>query len=164
MNAPPLAWNSARDLLFGWTHEDAAIELAAFAECPRAFCIAGGGCTALQLAAAGHRVTAVDVNPAQIEYVRERASGGPLQPGRVEARMARARAALPALGWTSRRIHEFLQFDDAARQLQYWNRVLDTGRWQFVLRALLSPGVLRLAYAAPLVAAVPPRFGCCRFG
>ncbi len=151
-------WGSANTLMFGWTHEDSAIELAAFSGHPRVFCIAGGGCTALQLAAAGHKVTGVDINPAQIEYVRERASGAPMRAGRVEALMARVRGGLPAIGWTPGRIREFLEFEDAAAQSCYWHRVLDTRRWRLALHALLSPLILRLAYAQPLLAALPGDF------
>ena len=151
-------WDSARGVMFGWTHEDAAIELAAFAGRRRVFCIAGGGCTALRLASAGHEVTAVDINPAQVEYFRGRASGAPSKAGRVEELMARARAGFPIVGWTRSRVREFLQFDDPDAQSEYWNRVLDTRRWRLALRALLSPRLLRIAYAAPLVAALPDDF------
>lgn len=146
------------NLMFGWTHEDSAIEVAAFASRARVFCIAAGGCTALRLAAAGHRVTAVDINPAQVEYVRARASGAPMRPGWVEAWMGRARCAFPAIGWTSSRIRRFLEFDAAAPQLDYWQRVLDTRRWRLALRILLAPSLLRLKYADPLVAFLPPAF------
>lgn len=144
--------------MFGWTHEDAAIELAAFRDRTRVFCIAGGGCTALRLAAAGHMVTAVDINPRQIEYVRERATGAPMREGWVETLMARARLAFPAVGWTRARLHRFLQFEDAKAQSVYWNRVLDTRRWQLGLRTLMARAVLRLRYAAPLVDSLPDNF------
>jgi S-adenosylmethionine:diacylglycerol 3-amino-3-carboxypropyl transferase len=144
--------------MFGWTHEDTAIELSAFAGRERVFCIAGGGCAALQLAAAGHEVTAVDVNPAQIAYVRERASGLPPRAGHIEALMARMRKGFPAIGWTPNRLRTFLHFDDPAAQADYWNRVLDTSLWRASLRTLLSRWVLRLAYAAPLVRALPRDF------
>ena len=151
-------WASARALMFGWTHEDTAIELSAFAGCERVLCIAGGGCTALQLAAARHKVTAVDVNPAQIAHVRKRASGLASRAGHIETLMARIRKGFPAIGWTPNRLRTFLHFDDAAAQADYWNRVLDTGLWRASLRTLLSRWVLRLAYAAPLVHALPRDF------
>ena len=50
-------------LLFGTMYEDPQIELQAFAPQCRVFCIAGAGSTARALAANGHRVTAVDINP-----------------------------------------------------------------------------------------------------
>lgn len=53
------------ELLFGRMHEDPALELALFPPRSRVVCIASAGCTAFALAAAGHEVTAVDVNPAR---------------------------------------------------------------------------------------------------
>ena len=53
-------------LSFGQTYEDSGIELQAFKPRSRVFCIAGAGCTARALAAAGHHVTAVDINPVQL--------------------------------------------------------------------------------------------------
>jgi 2-polyprenyl-3-methyl-5-hydroxy-6-metoxy-1,4-benzoquinol methylase len=55
-------------LSFGQTYEDSGIELQAFKPRSRVFCIAGAGCTARALAAAGHHVTAVDINPLQLGY------------------------------------------------------------------------------------------------
>src|SRR5262249_30070008 len=62
-------------LLFGRMHEDWTIEAEPFAPGTRVFCIASAGCTAMALAARGHEVVAVDVNPAQVAYVRERLAG-----------------------------------------------------------------------------------------
>jgi S-adenosylmethionine:diacylglycerol 3-amino-3-carboxypropyl transferase len=145
--------------MFGWTHEDAAIELAAFSGRRRVFSIAGGGCTALQLAAAGHKVTAVDINPAQTEYVRERTSGAAIRAGWAERLMARVRIGFPAIGWTAERVQEFLQLEDRDRQQDYWNRVLDTPVARFGARALLSPLTLKMRYAESLVASLPADFG-----
>jgi S-adenosylmethionine:diacylglycerol 3-amino-3-carboxypropyl transferase len=55
-------------LSFGQTYEDSGIELQAFKPRSRVFCIAGAGCTARALAAAGHHVTAVDINPLQLAF------------------------------------------------------------------------------------------------
>ena len=107
------------ELLFGWTHEDAAIEIDAFAGLSRVFCIAGAGCTAMALAAAGHDVTAVDINPIQAEYARARADGAPAQPGAAERLVARSRRMLPLLGWPRRTVHEFLSLDDTAAQIEF---------------------------------------------
>ena len=68
-----------RQLSFGQTYEDSGIELQAFKPRSRVFCIAGAGCTARALAAAGHHVTAVDINPLQLGYAQSRAAGGPLR-------------------------------------------------------------------------------------
>jgi S-adenosylmethionine:diacylglycerol 3-amino-3-carboxypropyl transferase len=145
--------------MFGWTHEDSAIECAAFARRERAFCIAGGGCTALRLSSMGHRVTAVDINPAQVEYMRERSSGFPMREGRIERLMRRGRSGFPAIGWTRDRVREFLNFNDCAAQMEHWKRALDNRRWRFALSTLLSPWLLRLLYAEPLLRALPPNFG-----
>jgi S-adenosylmethionine:diacylglycerol 3-amino-3-carboxypropyl transferase len=146
-------------LLFGFTHEDAAIEIDAFAGLRRVFCIAGAGCTAMALAAAGHDVTAIDINPFQVEYARARAGGAPARPGAAERLVARGRAVLPLLGWPHRAVHEFLSLDDTAAQVEFWDRRLDTRRWRAALSVLLAPRLLGLIYAAPLLAALPPDFG-----
>jgi S-adenosylmethionine-diacylglycerol 3-amino-3-carboxypropyl transferase len=61
-------------VLFGQVYEDPAVELAALAAVPaprRAMCIGSGGETALSLlTGAPERVSAVDINPAQITLVR----------------------------------------------------------------------------------------------
>jgi S-adenosylmethionine:diacylglycerol 3-amino-3-carboxypropyl transferase len=146
-------------LLFGWTHEDAAIELDAFAGLRRVFCIAGAGCTAMALAAAGHDVTAIDINPLQVEYAMARAGGAPARPGAAEQLVARGRAMLPLLGWPRRAVREFLSLDDTAAQIEFWDRRLDTRRWRAALSVLLGPRLLGRIYAAPLLAALPPNFG-----
>jgi S-adenosylmethionine:diacylglycerol 3-amino-3-carboxypropyl transferase len=56
-----------RGPIFGQTYEDSAIELRVFKPQSRVFAIAGAGCTARALAAAGHFVTAVDINARQLE-------------------------------------------------------------------------------------------------
>jgi hypothetical protein len=53
-------------------YEDSGVELAAFAQAGRVLAIASAGDTAAALAAAGHRVTAVDINPVQLDYARQR--------------------------------------------------------------------------------------------
>jgi len=62
-------------------YEDSGIELRAFKPQSRVFCIASAGCTARALAAAGHEVTAVDINPMQLAYAKSRAAGEPAQVG-----------------------------------------------------------------------------------
>jgi S-adenosylmethionine:diacylglycerol 3-amino-3-carboxypropyl transferase len=61
--------------MFGRMHEDWRVEAEVFRPGGRIFCIASSGYTALALAERGFRVTAVDVNPAQI--ARRRARGRP---------------------------------------------------------------------------------------
>lgn len=77
MNEPSSLWSSGNfhgrnrsaELLFGRMHEDWSIESSLFQPGSKVFCIASAGCTALALAARGHAVDAVDVNPAQVRYV-----------------------------------------------------------------------------------------------
>ena len=78
----------AHRLLFGQTYEDYGIELRAFRPRSRVFAIAGAGYTARALAAAEHRVTAVDINPHQLAYAKSRAEGGPEHAGAAEKLLA----------------------------------------------------------------------------
>ena len=64
----------SHQLSLGQTYEDSGIELQAFKPRSRVFCIAGAGYTARTLAAAGHYVTAVDINPVQLSYAQSRVS------------------------------------------------------------------------------------------
>jgi S-adenosylmethionine:diacylglycerol 3-amino-3-carboxypropyl transferase len=149
----------ARELLFGSMHEDAAIELEAFAPGSRVFCIASAGCTARALAAARHDVTAVDINPHQILYAQARAAGAPIREGAVERLLSRGRTLFPLLGWTVPRRLEFLSMSDPSQQLYYWRRTLDSRRWRMAVHTVLSARVLRLVYASPFVGSLPRHFG-----
>jgi hypothetical protein len=130
----------APELLFGAMYEDAATELEAFAPFSRVFCIAAAGCTARALQAAGHLVTAVDINPCQIRYAEARAAGAPFHEGAAERLLARGRSLLPLLGWTK-------------------NKLRESQRWRLAVNTLLSRSLLRLAYAGPFVASLPRGFG-----
>jgi S-adenosylmethionine:diacylglycerol 3-amino-3-carboxypropyl transferase len=164
--AEPTAWYRGRldrrtapaELLFGWMYEDSGVELEAFEPGGRVFCIASAGCTAFDLAARGDDVTAVDVNPAQIEYLRARTRGEPARPGKVDRSLSRARRLAPAIGWSRDVREHFCNLADPPRQLEFWRRRLDTRRFRIALAAAFSPLRLRTAYAAPFVAAVPGRF------
>ena len=145
-------------ILFGRVYEDALVDLEAHHRAERVFCIASAGCTALRLAAR-HKVTAVDINPAQLAYARRRAAGGPMVDGSVERLLSVARSALFVIGWSSDRMEEFCSFDDPEKQMQYWRANLDTLRFRSVTNALLSSPILSIAYRPELVAAVPPGFG-----
>jgi uncharacterized membrane protein YphA (DoxX/SURF4 family) len=145
-------------LLFGRMHEDWRIEAAVFPPGGRIFCIASSGCTALALAARGHRVTAVDVNPIQIEYVRARLAGAPARDGVAEHWMARLRKALPLLGLRERDLRAFLQLADPAEQTRVWRERLSTRRFRAALRCALHPAILRLTHGAQFVRTLPPRF------
>lgn len=140
-------------------HEDPAIELNAFAPFSRVFCIASAGCTARALSAAGHDVTAVDINPQQILYAQARAAGAPMREGAAERLLSRARALFPLLGWTEARRREFLSMRDPSEQLQYWNCKLNTKRWRATVDTVLSTSLLGLAYRNPFLTCLPRRFG-----
>ena len=146
-------------LLFGETYEDAAIELAAFRRPGRVFSIAGAGSTALALARAGHDVTAIDINPCQIDYARARAAGNPARDGAAERLLAHGRRFLSLVGWTRAKLRTFLSLDDPREQVDYWERFLDSRSVRAVLDTLFAPRLLRLAYAGPFLAGLPADFG-----
>lgn len=145
-------------VLFGRMYEDAAIEHAAFSPGGRILCIASAGCTAISLARE-HEVVAVDINPAQLEYAAKRVAGAPATAGSAERLMQVGRALFPLAGWTRSILGTFLDFDDPAPQLDFWQRHLDTRRFRAGLDILLSVASLRTAYAPQLLASLPPRFG-----
>jgi len=145
-------------LLFGRMHEDWRIEASVFPPGSRIFCIASSGDTALALAARGFRVTAVDINPAQIEYAQARAAGAPIRPGVADERLALVRRTFRWLGWRERDLRRFLDLDEPAEQTAFWQRRLNTLRLRAVLRFLLYPAVLRLTHGRRFVAWVPTRF------
>ena len=146
-------------LLFGQTYEDCGIELRAFRPQSRVFAIAGAGYTARALAAVGHRVTAVDIDPDQLAYAASRAEGGPARTGAAEQLLAFGRGMARLSGWSRRKLVEFLNLSDCARQLEYWDERLDTPIWRAAVDTLLAPRLLRLCYAAPLAASLPDGFG-----
>jgi S-adenosylmethionine:diacylglycerol 3-amino-3-carboxypropyl transferase len=146
-------------LIFGQTYEDSAIELRAFKPQSRVFAIAGAGCTARALAAAGHSVTAVDVNPRQVAYARSRAEGEPARAGAVEHLLALGRKLVALAGWSSAKLEHFLSLSDGREQAEYWDRWLDTAKWRAVVDTLLAPRLLGLFYASPFVSALPQDFG-----
>lgn len=149
----------AHRLLFGQTYEDCGIELRAFRPQSRVFAIAGAGYTARALAAAGHRVTAVEIDPDQLAYARSRAEGGPGCAGAAERLLAFGRGMARLAGWTQRKLVEFLDLSDCARQVEYWDERLDTPIWRAAVDTLLAPRLLGLCYAAPLAASLPDEFG-----
>jgi S-adenosylmethionine:diacylglycerol 3-amino-3-carboxypropyl transferase len=152
-------WGNLRGVLFGRMHEDPEIELRAFGAGKRVFAIASAGCTARALAAAGHRVTAVDVNPEQLAYARARSEGSAALSGAAERLTSLARRGLAAVGWSRRRVDEFLALEDISEQAVYWRRVLDTARWRWSVDLALSRAVLGCFYAGALTGSLPPRFG-----
>jgi S-adenosylmethionine:diacylglycerol 3-amino-3-carboxypropyl transferase len=170
MSAPPgteaTPWRRGRvdrrsgpaELLFGRMYEDSAVELEAFQPGGRVFCIASAGCTAFTLAARGDDVTAVDVNPVQIDYVRARLRGEPARQGKVDRGLGRLRRLAPLLGWRRARVEGFCALADPDAQLAFWRRHLDTQRFRLALAAGFSPARLRRTYASPFLRVLPPRF------
>jgi S-adenosylmethionine:diacylglycerol 3-amino-3-carboxypropyl transferase len=145
-------------LLFGRMHEDWRVEAAAFRPGSRIFCVTSSGCTALSLAARGFRVTAVDVNPVQVEYAVSRVMGAPRRPGLVDERLARARRLLPWLGMKESDLKEFLLLAEPARQVSFWRERLETRRLRAFLRCALHPALLRLSHNRRFVGWEPERF------
>jgi S-adenosylmethionine:diacylglycerol 3-amino-3-carboxypropyl transferase len=139
-------------------YEDSAVELTAFAPSSRVFCIASAGCTAFDLAARGDEVVAVDVNPAQVDYVRRRLNGEPLELGTIDRRLDQLRRFAPALGWRRALLERFCRLEEPGEQLDFWRRNLDTRRFRAATAAAFSPRLLRRSYASPFLAVVPPRF------
>lgn len=148
-----------RQLSFGQTYEDSAIELQAFGSRSRVFCIAGAGYTARALAAAGHHVTAVDINPVQLSYAKSRAAGRPLRMGIAERLLALGRNLAKLAGWSRAKVADFLNLSDPAEQVEYWDRRLDTQAWRVVVDTLLAPRLLGLCYASPFIESLPQDFG-----
>jgi S-adenosylmethionine:diacylglycerol 3-amino-3-carboxypropyl transferase len=144
---------------FGQTYEDSSIELRAFKPRSRVFCIAGAGCTARALAAAGHHVTAVDINLLQLGYAQSRAAGGPLQIGIAERLLGFGRNLAKLAGWSRVKLTDFLNLSDPAEQVEYWDRRLDTQAWRAVVDGLLAPRLLGLGYASSFVESLPRNFG-----
>jgi hypothetical protein len=161
---PATAWRAgafqrrAGQLLFGRMYEDPAIELSIFSPRSRVFAIASAGCTARALAAAGHRVTAVDINPAQVDYASARAYGACAQTGAAERLLANGRRLLPLIGWGEYKRRAFLALSDPSAQLDYGDRTLETPAWRTALDLLLSRGLLRLFYRGTFLGALPPDF------
>jgi len=147
-----------RRVLFGRMYEDPEVELRAFPEGTPVFCIASAGDTALALAAR-HPVTAVDINPVQLDYARQRLAGAPARVGSAERLLGFGRALLPLAGWRRRDLETFLAFDSVDAQLALWRERLDTRRFRAGLDLLLSVTGLRSVYASPFLRVLPSHFG-----
>lgn len=151
------AWGGA-GLVFGRGHEDWAIETEVLPETGTLFCIAAAGDTAFALGARGAAVTAVDVNPAQVEYVRARIDGAPTRDGAAERMLSILLSLAPLAGWTRHALRRFCDLGAIEEQARFWSERLDTIRFRAVLAVLLSPPALRRARPPDLVRALPPRF------
>jgi S-adenosylmethionine:diacylglycerol 3-amino-3-carboxypropyl transferase len=138
-------------------HEDWTIETEVFAPGTRVFSIASAGCTAMALAAHGYEVVAVDVNPAQVAYVRERLAGGPPREGEADRRLSRARGLQHLVGWTG--LLPFLEMERPEDQLGFWDARLDTRRLRLLLDLVFSAPVLAVGYRSEFRRAIPSGFG-----
>ena len=147
-----------RQVLFGRMYEDASIELDAFRPGGRILCIASAGCTAMKLAP-HHEVIAVDINPVQLTYAERRFDGDPGFRGRAERVMDFMRFIGPLAGWRASRVREFVELDDPAEQMDFWERHLNTWRFRASLDALFSVTALRSVYAPRFLDFLPKRLG-----
>ena len=145
-------------LLFGQMYEDWTIEAEVFPAAGRVFCIASAGCTSMALAARGLSVTAVDINPAQVDYVRSRLNGGPVRAGTADRFFAAGRRALPLLGLLRSSRRTFMEMDDPAAQVRYWRSRLETARFRAALAFVINPVALRVVYSPTFVRVLPRRF------
>lgn len=119
-------------------------------------CIASAGDTAAALAAAGHEVTALDLNPAQLAYARARLEGGaPALTGTAERLTAAGRRTAGTLlpAWRPDALERFLRLDDPAEQRRHWDSVLNGPGLRLLAGAGLRP-------AGALAAALRPGFRC----
>jgi S-adenosylmethionine:diacylglycerol 3-amino-3-carboxypropyl transferase len=144
-------------LLFRRMFEDWQVESIAFRQCQRVLCIASGGCTAIALAGQGHTVTAVDINAAQIAHVRGRLAGAVGSVSSAERVVRTRRWMLRCLGASRGLLDAFLTSPSPEGQLALWDRIW-TRRAALAARVAFHPAVLRRAYDAPFVRALPARF------
>jgi S-adenosylmethionine:diacylglycerol 3-amino-3-carboxypropyl transferase len=147
-----------RRVLFGQMYEDVAVERAAFAPGARVFCIASAGDTAMALSTA-HDVTAVDINPVQLDYARTRLEGAPACTGAAERVVGLGRGAMALFGWRRSVLERFLALADPAAQRVFWRAHLDTRGFRVATDALLSVAGLKAVYASPFLAILPAHFG-----
>jgi S-adenosylmethionine:diacylglycerol 3-amino-3-carboxypropyl transferase len=145
-------------LLFGQMYEDWEIEAEVLPAVGRVFCIASAGSTSMALATRGLAVTAVDINPAQVDYVRDRLRGGAPRAGTADRFFKASRRFLPLMGLRRSLIRRFLELTDPAAQLRYWHAHLDTARFRAALALAINPLALRAIYSSTFVRILPPRF------
>ena len=149
-------WGGRSRVLFGQMYEDAAIEQAVFRPDSRVFAIASAGCTAIALSQ-HHRVTAVDINPAQLEYARHRGGGGSRCLGAAEQAMETGRQAMRLAGWSKPKLDEFSGLADCQTQLAFWRKHLNTRRFRWIFDAAIASAVFLVGKRSPDIASVPGR-------
>jgi hypothetical protein len=79
--------------------------------------------------------------------------------GDAERAMKVARAFMPLVGWRAERVRAFLALSDVAEQIRVWRTQLNTRRFRAGFDALMSRSILRVVYAPPFLACLPPKFG-----
>jgi S-adenosylmethionine:diacylglycerol 3-amino-3-carboxypropyl transferase len=139
-------------------YEDWDIEAEVLPPSGRVFCIASAGSTSIALAARGLAVTAVDINPAQVDYVRERLRGAAPRAGTADQFFAAGRRFLPLMGLRRSLIRQFLGLTDPAAQVRFWRAHLDTVRFRAALALAINPIALRAIYSSTFVRFLPKRF------
>lgn len=144
-------------LVFGQMFEDHAVD-AAVLPVGRVLCIASAGDTAFALAGAGSEVTALDSNPAQLRYVRQRLDGGPVLPGSADRLLRVGRAVLRRTGWRPADLRVFCDLEDPTIQIDVWRACFDTPGFRMVLGALLSPASVRSAGFGAFTSGLHDRF------
>lgn len=166
MSTPATPWQRGRldarhgapRLLFGQMYEDWTVEAEVLPATGRVFCIASAGCTSMALAARGLTVTAVDINPAQVDYVRARLQGAAPRTGTADWFFAAGRRALPLMGLRRSRLRRFLELTDPPAQVRFWRAHLDTVRFRAALAVAINPLALRTMYSSTFVRVLPHRF------
>lgn len=146
-------------LLFGVTFEDVDVDAQVLGGGGRVFTIAGAGDTLVRLSRPGRSVVAVDVNGAQVRYVRRRVQGCGREVGVADRSLDGVRTLAPLVGWTAGRVGRFLAMSDPGRQAVFFDRVLDTVGFRAAMRVGFAPVTLLGAYRREFVGFLPPRFG-----
>lgn len=148
-------------ILFGVSYEDERIELDVFGAPGRVCVVAASGETAAACAAAGHAVTAVDINPTQLAYAEARCAGGSTVVGTAERGMAAARTVLKVVApaWRRRRLRPVLARLGLDAAGEHWRSSLDSTAFARLLALALRPGSAVAGLLQPDFAAfVPARF------
>ena len=143
-------------ILFGQMYEDSAIEMRAFRPGSRVFCIASAGDTAIALAR-DHNVTAVDINPAQLEYARKRASAGLGVAAAAERARGLGLSLMYLAGWTPARMRHFLNLGSCEAQLHFWRTRMNTVRFRVLFDTVIAISLSLVRRLSPDRLSLPGR-------
>lgn len=147
-------------VLFGRGYEDERIELEAFGAPGRVCVIGSAGEIPAACVAAGHQVTAVDINPHQLGYARRRlADQAATVRGSAEALMTAGRTLLRPLtpGWRIRRLWPVLLSAGPDEAVRYWTEKLDSRPMRWQLAGVFRPGSFSLRVLTKEFATFIPR-------